>query len=217
MGGLWTVSRSNFSPPAGVVNRFTSPTFILSSRYVQSNETHLKFVNNPPYRDRGQTANQSAEVIKISTQTSRDNNSISCIFVSGYEFFLQTVIVIFSSLNIFVCNKLCLYYQMKCEYKTRKRDMAQSYWKYIWNVDTHTQHPLLMYAWNPQMDRLWSGLDRLCGVRVALIYVKNRFVDIILPTYENVAHGNSDAINCFHVSIQAWYEIGVHYKYKIQN
>ena len=68
---LRTVSWSNSSYPTGVVKPvYERSTFPLTATAVLSKgHTFEKFVNNPPYRDWGPTANQSGEVIKYGTQT----------------------------------------------------------------------------------------------------------------------------------------------------
>ena len=70
-GKLRAVSLSNYSHTTGVVNRFTDPTFPLPATAVQSKGHTFKTVNNPPYKDRGPTANRIGKAIKISTQKSK--------------------------------------------------------------------------------------------------------------------------------------------------
>ena len=64
---LRTVSWSNSSHQTGVVKPvYERSTFPLTATAVQSKgHTFKNFVNNPPYRDWGPTANQSGEVIKM--------------------------------------------------------------------------------------------------------------------------------------------------------
>ena len=55
----------------GLVNLvYGIPTFQLTAKAVIKGHTFKKNVNNPPYKDRWQTANQRREAIHISTQTS---------------------------------------------------------------------------------------------------------------------------------------------------
>ena len=63
---LRTVSWSSDSHPTGVVKTvYGIPTFQLTLKLCNQKNTHLKIVNNHPYKDRGQTANQSGESIKL--------------------------------------------------------------------------------------------------------------------------------------------------------
>ena len=66
---LRIVSWSNYCHPTGVVNRFTDPPSHSPQQLCNQKETHLKFVNKPPYIDNKPTATPSGGVIKINTQT----------------------------------------------------------------------------------------------------------------------------------------------------
>ena len=60
------------------INKFTgsNPSHLLQ-KLCNQKDTHIKFVNNSPYTDRGPTSNQSREDIKIITHTSKVIGSIS--------------------------------------------------------------------------------------------------------------------------------------------
>ena len=64
-----TVSWCDDSRPTGVIKPvYWIPIFPLPRKLCNQKDTHLKFVNNTPYKDQGPTANQNREAIKIITQ-----------------------------------------------------------------------------------------------------------------------------------------------------
>ena len=67
---LRTVSWSNYGHPTGVVNLVYGPNLPTPRKIKPCNQkdTHLKFVNKPPYIDNKPTATPSGEVIKIDTR-----------------------------------------------------------------------------------------------------------------------------------------------------
>ena len=59
-------------------NQFNLPT---NHRSRDQKDIYLKSVNNPPYKDRGPTANHSGEVITIITQTSKVIKTVYQIYI----------------------------------------------------------------------------------------------------------------------------------------